>query len=108
MLRRDLFERTEGFGEVATGQDWWLMLRCIEAGAKMGYLPEVHVRQYLHSGERLSLGQNKIDGESARHAKVREYYYPLLSKKERRYVGVPSQRGAGVRMHAERGAWPTP
>lgn len=85
MLRRDLFERTEGFGEVATGQDWWLMLRCIEAGAKMGYLPEVHVRQYLHSGERLSLGQNKIDGESARHAKVREYY-PLLSKKERRYV----------------------
>ena len=85
MLRRDLFERTEGFGEVATGQDWWLMLRCIEAGAKMGYLPEVHVRQYLHSGERLSLGQNKIDGEGARHAKVREYY-PLLSKKERRYV----------------------
>lgn len=85
MLRRDLFDRTEGFGEVATGQDWWLMLRCIEAGARMGYMPEVHVRQYQHSGERLSLGQNKIDGEVARHEKVREYY-PRLSKRDIRYI----------------------
>lgn len=85
MLKKTLFDRTEGFGEVATGQDWWLMLRCIEAGARMGYMPEVHVRQYLHVGERLSLGQNKIDGEEARHEKVREYY-PILSRKEIRYV----------------------
>lgn len=85
MLRRDLFARTEGFGEVATGQDWWLMLRCIEAGARIGYMPEVHVRQYQHSGERLSLGQNKIDGEEARHEKVREYY-PRLSKRDIRYI----------------------
>lgn len=85
MLKKSLFDRTEGFGEVATGQDWWLMLRCIEAGARMGYMPEVYVCQYLHSGERLSLGQNKINGEEARHEKVREYY-PLLSRKEIRYV----------------------
>lgn len=85
MLKHSLFERTEGFGEVATGQDWWLMLRCIEAGARIGYMPEVHVRQYLHSSGRLSVGQNKIDGEEVRHAKVREYY-PLLSKREVRYV----------------------
>ena len=85
MLRRSLFDRTEGFGEVATGQDWWLMLRCIEAGARIGYMPEVHVRQYLHSGGRLSVGQNKIVGEEARHEKVREYY-PLLSRKEIAYV----------------------
>ena len=85
MLKRSLFDRTEGFGEVSTGQDWWLMLRCIEAGARFGYMPEVHVRQYLHDGERLSLGQNKIDGEEARHKKVGEYY-PLLSRKEIRYI----------------------
>ena len=85
MLRRDLFDRTEGFGEVATGQDWWLMLRCIEAGAHMGYMPEVHVRQYLHSGERLSLGKNKVNGEVARHEVVRGYY-PRLSKKDVRYI----------------------
>ncbi len=85
MLKKSLFDRTEGFGEVATGQDWWLMLRCIEAGALIGYMPEVHVRQYLHFGERLSVGQNKIDGEEARHEKVREYY-PLLTGKEIAYV----------------------
>lgn len=85
MLRRDLFLCTKGFGEVATGQDWWLMLRCIEAGARMGYMPGVHVHQYLHDSGRLSLGQNKIDGEEARHAKVREYY-PLLSKKDIRFI----------------------
>lgn len=85
MLKKSLFDRTEGFGEVATGQDWWLMLRCIEAGARMGYMPEVHVRQYLHSGERISLGKNKVDGEVARHEVVRSYY-PLLSKKDVRYI----------------------
>ena len=85
MLKKSLFDKTEGFGEVATGQDWWLMLRCIEAGARMGYMPEVHVRQYLHSGERLSLGKNKVDGEVARHEVVRGYY-PRLSKKDVHYI----------------------
>lgn len=85
MLKRSLFDETEGFGEVATGQDWWLMLRCIEAGAKIGYMPEVHVHQILHQGERLSLGANKIAGEKARH-KVVETYYPMLSKKDVRYI----------------------
>lgn len=85
MLKRSLFDKTEGFGEVATGQDWWLMLRCIETGAKIGYMPEVHVHQILHQGERLSLGANKIAGEEARH-KVVESYYPMLSKKDVRYI----------------------
>ena len=85
MLKKSLYDKTEGFGEVATGQDWWLMLRCIESGACMGYMPEVHVRQYLHSGERLSLGKNKVDGEVARHEVVRGYY-PRLSKKDVRYI----------------------
>ncbi len=85
MLKKVLFDNTKGFGEVATGQDWWLMLRCIEAGAKIGYMPEVHVRQFLHSGERLSLGANKVSGEMARHEAVRNYY-PILSKKDVRYI----------------------
>lgn len=85
MLKRSLFEQTEGFGDVAAGQDWWLMLRCIEAGAKIGYMPETHVRQYLHPGERLSIGANKIAGEKLRHEKVRSYY-SQLSKKEISFI----------------------
>lgn len=85
MLKKSLFDKTEGFGEVATGQDWWLMLRCIETGAKIGYMPEVHVRQHLHYGERLSLGANKVAGDNARIEVVRSYY-PQLSKKDIRYI----------------------
>lgn len=85
LLKKELFDRIEGFGEVATGQDWWLMLRCIEAGARIGYMPEVHVHQYLHKGERLSLGQNKIEGEMARH-EAAKVFYSRLSKRDIRFV----------------------
>ena len=85
MLKKSLFLKTKGFGEVLVGQDWFLMLRCIEADAKIGYMPEVHVRQYLHKGERLSTGKNKIIGENKLY-EVRKRYFNYLSTKQRRYV----------------------
>ena len=85
MLKTSLFRRTQGFGEVRVGQDWFLMLRCIEADAKIGYMPEVHVKQYLHAGYRLSLGKNKILGEN-RLYEVRQSYFKYLSASEQRYV----------------------
>lgn len=85
MIKRDALLKTEGFGEVIMGQDFILMLRCIEAGLKIGYMPGAYVHQYLHSGERISLGQNKIDGENALY-KLKSKYYNLLSKKEIKYV----------------------
>lgn len=36
MMKKCLFERTAGFGDVATGQDWWLMLRSIEGSSQSG------------------------------------------------------------------------
>ncbi|MGI6220410.1 MAG: glycosyltransferase family 2 protein [Coriobacteriales bacterium] len=84
MMTRGLFERTEGFGCTRTGQDWLLMLRCIECGARIGYMPGVHVHQLLH-GDRLSVGASKVEGERERHEIVRRYY-GLLSEDERRYV----------------------
>ena len=85
MIKKTLFDRTEGFGEVKTGQDWFLMLRCIEANGKIGYMPGSYVKQYLHKGERLSTGQNKIDGEELRHSVVKQYY-PMLKKRDIRYI----------------------
>ena len=85
MVKRESLMKTEGFGEVIMGQDFILMLRCIEAGLKIGYMPGAYVHQYLHSGERISLGQNKIDGENNLY-ELKKKYYPLLSKKQIRYV----------------------
>lgn len=85
MLKKELFEKTKGFGEVIMGQDWFLMLRCIEADAKIGYMKGVHVHQYLSSGPRISTGDNKIKGEEFLYKYKKKYYY-LLSEKDIKYV----------------------
>ena len=85
MIKREALLRTEGFGNVIMGQDFILMLRCIEADLRIGYMSGAYVHQYLHGGERISLGQNKIDGENVLYD-LKKKYYPLLSKKDIRYV----------------------
>lgn len=85
MIRRDRLIQTEGFGEVPSGQDFILMLRCIESGMKMGYLPGAYVIQYLHRGARISLGDNKIRGENLLYQLKHEYFH-LLTPQERNYV----------------------
>ena len=85
MIKREKLLETDGFGEVIMGQDWFLMLRCIEANMKIGYMPGAYVAQYLHNGERISLGQNKIDGENLLYEYKRKYY-DYLTKDDKKYV----------------------
>lgn len=85
MVKKELFDRTRGFGETITAQDWHLMRRCIEAGAKIGYMPGSFVKQYLHDGERVSLGKGKIQGENDLY-EWKQRYFHLLSASERKYV----------------------
>lgn len=85
MIRRKALVKTEGFGEVPRGQDFIFMLRCIEAGLNIGYMPGVHVVQYIHDGERISVGEKFIQAQT----KIYELmctYKPILTKQERRYV----------------------
>lgn len=85
MIKREKLLETDGFGEVIMGQDWFLMLRCIEADMKIGYMPGAYVVQYLHNGERISLGQNKIKGENLLYEYKRKYYN-YLTKDDKKYV----------------------
>lgn len=85
MFRREPLLQTEGFGEVPSGQDFILMLRCIESGMKIRYMEGAYVVQYLHNGKRISLGDNKIRGENMLYELKHQYFY-LLTKKERNYV----------------------
>lgn len=85
MFRRDKLTETEGFGEVPSGQDFILMLRCIESGMKLGYLKGAYVIQYLHRGKRISLGENKVKGENMLYS-LKHKYFHLLTRKERQYV----------------------
>ena len=85
MLKKSLFDKTKGFGETVTAQDWHLMRRCIEADAAIGYMRGSYVKQYLHSGGRISLGNNKIAGENALFA-WKKKYFALLSAEEKKFV----------------------
>lgn len=85
MMKREAFFRTDGFGETKMGQDWRLMLSCILSGIKIGYMKGSYVHQYLHSGERISIGKNKIDGENSLYEIKKSFFY-LMDKKEKRYV----------------------
>ena len=85
MFRLDRLLETEGFGVVPSGQDFILMLRCIEHGMKLRYMPGAYVVQYLHEGKRISLGDNKVRGENMLYS-LKHQYFHLLTGSEQRYV----------------------
>lgn len=85
MFKREKLISTEGFGEVPSGQDFILMLRCIESKMKIGYMPGVYTIQYIHSGARISVGASKMKGEKNLYEMKHNYFY-LLTKKEKSYV----------------------
>ena len=85
MFRREALLKTAGFGEVPSGQDFILMLRCIESGMKIAYLPGAYVIQYLHEGDRISVGESKFRGENALY-QLKHRYFHLLTGGERQYV----------------------
>ena len=86
MISRTAFFATRGWGDVKVGQDWHLMLDCIENdGISVRYFPGMYVKQHLFADHRLSLGMNKIDGENALY-QVKKERASQLSFLERRYV----------------------
>lgn len=85
MIKKSVLDTKGAFEDVPMGQDFMLMWRMIENNVKIGYLPESHIVQYLHSGERISVGRNKIQGENNLF-KLKQTKHHLLSRKENRYV----------------------
>lgn len=85
MFKRNVLIRIGGFDDVQMGQEFMLMLKAIESDLKIGYLPEAHVIQYLHEGERISIGENKINKEIELY-QFKKKYFNLLSFRERQYV----------------------
>lgn len=85
MFKREQLLATDGFGVVPSGQDFILMLRCIEKKMKIGYLEGVYITQYIHKGARISVGDSKMQGEE-RLYKLKHKYFHLLTDKEKSYV----------------------
>ena len=85
MIKRSFILGTDGFRGVPMGQDFMLMWDMLEHGAKTAYFPVSYIIQYIHNEGRISLGQNKVNGEKALY-ELKKTKLNLLTAKERRYV----------------------
>lgn len=85
MVKTDVLREMGGFRGVPMGQDFMLMWDIINHGVKIGYFPVSYIIQYLHNGNRISVGNNKINGEKALYS-LKKKKFNLLSHSEKRYV----------------------
>lgn len=87
MFKTTYLQKIGGFMGVDEGDEFYLMRDAILAGGKLSYLPECHIKAYIHQGETtgLSCGERKIKGEIALLAEKQKLFH-YLSPKERRYI----------------------
>ena len=85
MFRREKLLSVGGFDDAKMGQEFYLMLKCIEAGFRVGYMPDCLVKMYKHDEGGITQGRNKIDGEIALHER-KKAYFSRLSPKEIRFI----------------------
>ncbi|MCC3356090.1 glycosyltransferase family 2 protein [Bacillus sp. REN16] len=85
MFKREALISIGGFDDVKVGQEFMLMLKAIESNLKIGYLPVADIIQYIHPGERISIGQNKIEKEKELFD-FKQKYMKQLTFRQRQYV----------------------
>ena len=85
MFKRDSIIKIGGFDNVSVGQEFMLMLKAIESGVKIGYIPVANVIQYVHKGERISTGQNKLNKEIELY-NYKKKHFNKLTNRQKRYV----------------------
>lgn len=85
MFKTEKVKKIGGFDDVQMGQEFMLMLKAIESGFNIGYLASAHVIQYLHDGERISVGQKKLEKEVELY-NFKKKYFKVLNIRQRRYV----------------------
>lgn len=85
MFKAEALRKIGGFDDVKMGQEFYLMLKSIEAGLKISYLPECHIKVYKHNDGGISQGKNKITGEKALY-QYKKKYFAKLTAGERMYV----------------------
>lgn len=86
MVKRAALNGVQGFGEVPRGQDFYFMVHCIQAGLKIGYMPGAYVVQYLHRGERISVGEEFLKNARAEFEDKKRLAKDILTPREKRFM----------------------
>ena len=84
MYKADKLREIGGFDAAIMGQEFFLMLKTIERGLKIGYFDECGVKVYRQA-DSISFGKNKLRGEEIIYEHKKKYF-DRLSPKEIRYV----------------------
>lgn len=87
MFKAEKLKAIGGFDQAIMGQEFYLMLKAIENGFKIGYLDEYDVVVFRHKGEAISTGRNKIKGEKILQEKKKKYFH-LLTKEQIRFINM--------------------
>ncbi|GIP39899.1 glycosyl transferase family 2 [Paenibacillus sp. J31TS4] len=86
MFKRDLITRINGFDLIDVGDEFYLMLKTIQSGARIGYLQRCDVICCVHNNDGgLSTGHKKIEGENYLH-KCKKKFFNMLTFSEKRYI----------------------
>lgn len=83
MFKTDKLREIGGFEDAKMGQEFYLMLKSIERGLSIGYIPECDVKVYKHADGGITQGKNKINGENRLYEFKKKYFYQLDNKEIR-------------------------
>ncbi len=85
MYRAHKLKEIGGFEDAIVGQEFYLMLKSIERGLKIGYIDDCDVKVYRDSDEMMSSGKRKITGEKYLF-EFKKKYFDILTPREIRAV----------------------
>lgn len=85
MYKAEKLREIGGFNDAKVSQEFYLMLKSIEAGLKIRYMNESDVIAYRHSDGGISHGQTKINGEKYLY-EFKQQYFDRFTAKERRFI----------------------
>ena len=85
MFKTEKIREIGGFEDAKMGQEFYLMLKSIEKGLTIGYIPECDVKVYKHADGGITQGKNKIDGEN-RLYEFKKGYFNQMSNSEIRFI----------------------
>lgn len=96
MFKKEYLQRIGGFGYIDVGDEFYLMLKAIEARGTFSYLPQCHVKAFVHAvGGGLSTSSQRAEGEK-RLFEYKKGYFSMLTKAEIRHVRMRHHAVMGI------------
>lgn len=85
MYKASFLRSIGGFMDVPSCQEYMLMQKTLDQNPKFGYIPEIHIKNFMHPGEQLSTGPKKLKGQMTLYESKKQHF-DLLTAGERRQV----------------------